>query len=84
VWRGVRTMIEAKLALIAQIGDVLQIRLREFLRVAVHLLTIESGKEIVKGRTKIKATATPVADIGDALEIGFDRRLVPKSVAPCI
>jgi hypothetical protein len=77
-------MIEAKLALVAQIGDVCQIRSREFLRVAIDLLSIEAGKEIVKRRTKIKATATAVADVGDALELAFDRRLVPKRLAFCI
>ena len=71
-------MIEAKFALVAQIGDVFEIRSREFLRVAVNFLAIEAGKEIVKGRTKIKATPAPVADVGNAFEFAFDRGLVPK------
>lgn len=71
-------MIEAQLALVAQIGNVLQIRSREFLRVAVNLVSIESGKEIVKRRTKVKAPATAVTDVGDALDLAFDRGLFPK------
>ncbi len=71
-------MIEAKFALVTQIGDIPQIRPREFFRIAVYFRSIEPGKEIVKGRTKAKAAPTPVANVGDTLELAFDGGLVPK------
>ena len=61
--RSVGTMIETELALVAQIGDIPQIRSREFLRIAVYLRSIKPSKQIAEGRTKTKSTATPVTYI---------------------
>lgn len=71
-------MIEAELALEAQIRHIPQVRSAEFFRVAIDLRPVEPGKQIAEGRTETKAAPTPVADVRDAPELVFDRGLVPK------
>jgi hypothetical protein len=70
--RRIRTVIEAKLALITEIGDAFQISGIQFFRFAVNLVAIQPLKEVVERGTQIVATPTPITDIEDALEFAFD------------
>jgi len=74
-------MIEAELALIAQIRDALQIRQIQLFRIAVNLFSVQPLKQVIEGRTEIVATAATIADVENPFEFTFEIRPVPEFLA---
>jgi len=76
--RGVGTVIETELALVAEVGDASEVCGVELLRFSIDRVSVEAHEKIAEGRAETVTAAAPVADVEDALELRLDLRLFPK------
>lgn len=76
--RSIGAVVEAELALVAEIGDASQVRGAKLFRFPIYGIPVETAEEIVERRAEIIAAPAPIADIEDPLELALDLRLIPE------
>src|SRR5438093_3913628 len=84
VGRRVRTVIEAELALIAEIDDFLYVRRRQLLHVAVDRLDVYPVEQHLERRTQRQTPATPAADVINPPQLPINRPEIPELRVPDI
>src|SRR2546426_845423 len=71
-------MVEAELALVAEVDDLLEVARRQLLDIAVDGVHVQPVEEDLERRAEREAAAAAAADVVDAPELRVDRRSVPE------
>jgi hypothetical protein len=77
-------MVEAELALVAEVDDFLDVSMRQLLDIAVHAVDVDSIEHDFERRTQRQTPPTPVTDVVDAPQLPVDVAAVPKLGCPDI
>jgi hypothetical protein len=84
VRRRVRTVVEAELALIAEIDDFLDVRRRQLVHVAVDRLDVHPVEQHLERRTQRQAPPAATADVVHTPHLPVNRPEIPKLRLPKI
>src|SRR5215472_8202132 len=71
--RVVGAMRDAKLAFVAEVGEILKVPVVETVRLSVHIRAVERAEEDVEGRAEVVAAAARVADVCHTPQLGRHR-----------